>query len=44
MNNLYNIYSPNVLSCTQFVMGKEIAPSEEMKEQNFAPRDIATQI
>ena len=43
MNNICDIYSPNVLSCTQFVMGKETVPSEEMKEQNFAQKDIAKQ-
>ena len=43
MNNICDIYSPNVLRCTQFVMAKETAPSEEMKEQNFAPKDIARQ-
>ena len=43
MNNICDIYSPNVLSCIQFVMGKETVPSEEMKEQSFAQKDIAKQ-
>jgi len=41
MNNIFDIYSPNVLSCIQFVTGKETVPSEEMKEQNFARKDFA---
>ena len=43
MNNICDIYSPNVLRCTPFVMGKETVPLEEMKEKNFARKDFAKQ-
>ena len=43
MNNICDIYSPNVSSCIQFVMGKETVPLEAMKEQNFAHKNFAKQ-